>query len=47
MGDVGGGAVNAAEYCAVCDRTAEVAYPDGNGDQVGWCAIHEPADGAS
>jgi len=47
VGDVGGGAVNADVWCAVCDRAAEVAYPDGNGEQVGWCALHEPQDGAS
>ena len=39
--------MNADVWCAVCDRTAEVAYPDGNGEQVGYCAIHEPADGGA
>lgn len=28
--------------CSVCGRKAEVAHPDGYGDQVHYCAEHEP-----
>lgn len=31
--------------CPVCGRFAEVWHPDGEGDQQGWCGLHEPEDG--
>lgn len=30
------------QKCEVCGRKAEVAYPDGKGDQVYYCGEHEP-----
>lgn len=28
--------------CVVCDKVAEVSHPDGYGDQLHYCAEHEP-----
>jgi hypothetical protein len=28
--------------CAVCGQAAEVWLPDGEGDQVPFCGLHEP-----
>lgn len=30
------------DCCARCGAPAEVSYPDGEGDQIGFCAVHEP-----
>jgi hypothetical protein len=30
--------------CHVCGRKAEVYWPDGKGDQIGYCGEHEPVE---
>lgn len=32
------------DCCVRCGAPAEVSYPDGEGDQIGFCGLHEPAD---
>jgi hypothetical protein len=36
---------NEEPRCAVCGGLAEVAHPDGRGDQVHYCGVHEPEEG--